>query len=520
MEHCRKTEEELRESRELYRSIFDASPCPLAILQDGQYQLVSPSFLEVFGYTQEGVDRGLSFMDVVQGRDKESVLRRHEDHVAGKDLPRTYQIDLVTADGRAIPFETSEALISFGGRPANLVLTRDLTERLKAAEELSRQTEKLELALDASGIALWDYDVTTNRVTPCATLAAMYGHTVDEVEWDGAWWGRRTHQGDLADADSLWAEHADGRTPFFEYEYRGRTKSDEWRWFRSRCRIMARDEAGNPTRILGTVMDISRHRLADEQRRALQAETRKLEALGLLAGGVARDFGKIARSILNHAAIAASHVQSGSQAQARIEDVEASAVKATELAEQLLLCSGQRLLTARSLDLSRRAEDVAELLRDLIPRRAELRCDFAQALPPVYGDPAQLDRVLMNLIMNAAEAMGDDGGTIAVSTEFVPEGALDEAELPPDHIPGPHVCVRVADTGCGMDDATRERLFDPFFTTKSNRRGLGLGIVLGVVRGHRGFLRVASAPGEGTTIEVLLPCSAVAVDETADSEDA
>jgi two-component system, cell cycle sensor histidine kinase and response regulator CckA len=266
-------------------------------------------------------------------------------------------------------------------------------------------------------------------------------------------------------------------------------------------------------RVTGVVL-IFRERWAsrdlEERQRRIEEKLRdgqKLESLGVLAGGIAHDFNNILTGILGHATLAASEVRPGSPLQSHLQAIEAGSSRAADLCRQMLAYAGKGAVDVRPIKLSTVVRDSVQLLRLSISKKATLKCEFAPEMPSVRADPTQLHQVMMNLIINASDATGEKGGNIVVTTGqcFADRAYLAETFLGTSLAPGDYAYVEVSDDGCGMDKATQRRIFDPFFTTKFAGRGLGLAAVLGIVRSHRGALRVSSEVGRGTSFRLLLP---------------
>jgi two-component system, cell cycle sensor histidine kinase and response regulator CckA len=242
----------------------------------------------------------------------------------------------------------------------------------------------------------------------------------------------------------------------------------------------------------------------------------KLESLGVLAGGIAHDFNNLLMAILGNLDLAMEGLPPGSPIRDNLRAAEIASRRAADLARQMLAYSGRGRFVVEPLRLNRIIEEMGHMLEVSLPKKAHLRFDLAPDLPLVEGDAAQLNQVVMNLVMNAAEAIGDAVGAIAVSTraqrctrEQLAQTWIDD-ELPE----GTYAVLEVEDTGGGMDAQTMARVFDPFFTTKFTGRGLGLAAVLGIVRGHRGAIAVESEPGHGARFRVLLPASKEAPSST------
>jgi len=271
-----------------------------------------------------------------------------------------------------------------------------------------------------------------------------------------------------------------------------------------------RDEAGNTTGTLSSGQDITERleREAQQQKleqRILQAQ--KTESLAMLAGGVAHDFNNLLASIMGNASLALLDLAPTSPARESVEDIELAASRAADLAMQMLAYAGKGQFVLACVDCSELIEEMSHLLHTAISRKIVLRLDLARHLPPVSVDVAQLRQVIMNLLSNAADAIGDRSGVVSITTGVseIAQEYLHEIAFMEDLRPGMFISIEVTDTGDGMDADTQSKIFDPFFSTKLAGRGLGLAAVQGIVRTHGGAIGVYSEPGQGTTLKVLLP---------------
>ena len=259
-------------------------------------------------------------------------------------------------------------------------------------------------------------------------------------------------------------------------------------------------------------MDTARVKL-EEERRTLERQmlhVQKLESLGVLAGGIAHDFNNLLVSVLGNAGLAIAEIDPASPARGRLTDIELAAQRAAELTRQMLAYAGRGRFVVQRLNLSEIVGELVTLLRTVVPRTAEIDVRLADDLPGVEADASQLRQVVMNLVTNAADALAGVAGRIEITTGrmFATRDYLAQACVGEDVAPGEFVFAQIADTGCGMDQATLARIFDPFFTTKVTGRGLGLAAVLGIVRSHHGAVTVDSTPGFGTCFRLLLPAAA------------
>ena len=261
--------------------------------------------------------------------------------------------------------------------------------------------------------------------------------------------------------------------------------------------------------------DVSEQKRIEEEAAQMQTkllESAKLESLGVLAGGVAHDFNNLLTAILGGASLADNYIPEGNAAKPLIASISSAAQRAANLTNQLLAYSGKGRFVLQPVEVLALAENILELLRLSIPSNVEVKVTREGSIPLVEADSGQIEQVLMNLIINGAEAIGDKPGTVTICggwREIDPAPAKEDFPLR-DLPAGTYVWLEVTDDGCGMDEATLAHVFDPFFTTKFTGRGLGLAAVQGIVRGHRGALRVTSKKGTGTTFTVFLPALNIA----------
>ena len=235
----------------------------------------------------------------------------------------------------------------------------------------------------------------------------------------------------------------------------------------------------------------------------------KLESLGILAGGIAHDFNNLLAAILGNLNLAQSKLPEDSKALDYLERVERTVIRASDLTRQMLAYSGRGQFVIKPHDLNRVVEEVTHLLQASLSKKISLRFKLSPGLPPFMADAAQIQQVVMNLVTNAADAIGEGEGSITIATEFqVLDRAFISTTFPTNHLrPGPYVVMSVEDTGCGMSRAILNRIFDPFFTTKLTGRGLGLSAMLGILRGHDADIKIYSEEGKGSVFKVFFPAS-------------
>jgi PAS domain S-box-containing protein len=264
--------------------------------------------------------------------------------------------------------------------------------------------------------------------------------------------------------------------------------------------VPIRDAAGRIYMLAGISRDITDERKSQEALRQAQ----KLESLGVLAGGIAHDFNNLLSAILGNLSLAQIKLPPASPSEPYMKSMETTLLRAADLTRQMLAYSGKGRFVVEPLDLSRLVGEITHLLSVSISKKVLLRYDLQPGLPAIEADATQVQQVIMNLVTNASEAIGDREGiiNIATGTRELDQNAMDFLFAGQALEPGRYVTLQVSDTGCGMAPETLAKIFDPFFTTKDSGRGLGLSAMLGILRGHRGGIKIYSEPGKGTTFQV------------------
>ncbi len=270
------------------------------------------------------------------------------------------------------------------------------------------------------------------------------------------------------------------------------------------------DESGKFEGVVCLARDITERKRSEEEKLSLERQVQqaqKMESLGVLAGGIAHDFNNILMAVQGHAELALGGIPPTSPARGHLAEITTATRRAADLCRQMLAFAGKASFALERVDLGNLVEEMADLLETSTSKKAILTLNLEKGSPPIEADPSQIRQIVMNLIINASEAIGDRDGTITVSTGTTRCDAeyLQKTELHGDLPPGLYVHLEVSDSGSGMDAGTRARIFEPFFTTKFTGRGLGLAAVLGIIRAYNGALKVYSKPGKGTTFKVLFP---------------
>jgi two-component system cell cycle sensor histidine kinase/response regulator CckA len=407
-----------------------------------------------------------------------------------------------------------------GAGSAGVESAADLHE---AIARLTAQVEDLRRTEDLYRRAIAQADAVPYVLDYATWSYTFMGEGVEEVtgwradEWSPGMWNTIIVDSETqGEQTGLLADDAGERTRQGEFtrwrcDLLIRKKDGTLRWI-SDGSIEILDDDGKSVGSIGLLQDIDDRKRAEEERARHELEVKllrsqRLESLGILAGGIAHDFNNLLVGILGNLSLALEDPDLRPGTRERLEQAELASGRAAELTKQMLAFSGKGRFVLESVDLSATVREVTALLDSARARKATLVYDLADDLPRIEADEAQLTQVLMNLLINAAEAIDNAEGTITVTTSVrdVPLEELAHYELSDPLAPGRYVSLDISDSGAGMDEDTLRHIFEPFFSTKFTGRGLGLAAVLGIVRGHHGAIRVTSEPGEGTTFHILFP---------------
>lgn len=414
-------------------------------------------------------------------------------------------------DGSLIDIEVSTNYIRHGDREYTAAFVRDISERKRSQAALLAAESRFRDLLETVHLVAVMLDREC-RITFCNDfLLNLSGWTREEIlgkGWFDVFIPEEERTRVLSVNKSILSDKI---VPHFENHIL--TKNGERRLIVWNNTIL-RDPDGASAGTASIGVDVTEHRLLEQERRRLEQQmlhAQKLESLGTMASGIAHDFNNILSAMMGNAELALNRLKMGERIDGYLEKILKSAGQAADLARQMLAYSGKGVFSVMRLDVGSLLEEMRHLLEVVISRQVQLQLDISQPIPAIKADVPQLRQVITNLIINASEAIGDENGTISVTTGSLEcDPAYLKGSWPPDgNLPaGRYVYLDVIDNGCGMDGETIARIFDPFFTTKFTGRGLGLAAAMGIVRGHSGCIKVSSIPGEGTAFRVLFPAAA------------
>ncbi|GIW19160.1 MAG: hypothetical protein KatS3mg064_2317 [Tepidiforma sp.] len=497
----------LRESEQRFRTLADAAPIMIWTAgADGQTDFLSRSWREFTGRSDE--DLGSGWAEVIHPDDLPAVIDLYWESISRRaPYSMRYRLRHHTGAYRYMLEYATPRFDDSGAFVGQIGCVIDIHDAVLAEEALRQSETRLRQLLDAVSAAVWVSD-GVNALFVNAEMERLTGYPREQLMAPG-------FLASLIAPDDIpvMVEHFQRRQAGLEqvsrFTIRVTAADGQVRHLRVAASPFQVD--GRPATLLSALDTTDLVRAEEERRRfdLQMQQTQKLESLGVLAGGIAHDFNNLLVAILGNAGLALMELPPESPARQTVLAIETAAQRAAELTRQMLAYSGKGKFVIERLNLSRVVEEMAHLLEVSVSKRAVLKYRFAPNLPAIEGDATQIRQVIMNLITNASDAIGERSGVISVSTGllFADRAYLKTAYMDDDLPEGDYVYLEVADTGVGMDEETAARIFDPFFTTKFTGRGLGLAAVLGIVRSHRGAIKLYTEPGRGTTFKILFPAA-------------
>ena len=509
-------------SASLFEAAFNVSHdlCVMTDMTTSKLLHVNPSWCSAFGFSLEEVV-GKTSVELGLWQDLAEWDKLFDEIELGEPSAE-YCAHFLTKSGDVLTCMVEAAIVEISGRPVVITSSVGITEKERlATERLAEQISKMEelrysrklfsSAFSASG----DSSVITNLET---------GEIVDiNPTWLNIMgWTREEVIGKTADELNFWANLAE-RDRFREaldlgeslmrYRTHFLTRAGEVRTVLLDTTIV---EIAGERILLSSSTDITERERAEEERLDLERQMlnmQKMESLGVLAGGIAHDFNNILMAVLGNADLALSEIPPGTPVRKNIEEMEKGARRAAELSAQMLAYSGRGRSMVEAIGMNEFVTEMMHLLEVSISKNVLLNFNIDSNIPTFDGDVTQVRQIIMNLILNAADSIGDEAGVVSLSTGVIycDRAYLDDAcklmGAEKQQAEGIYIYLEVGDTGGGIDADIVEKIFDPFFTTKFTGRGLGLSSVMGIVRGHSGVISVSSEAGNGTTFRVLFPAN-------------
>jgi len=496
-------ERKLRKNEARLRTILENTVEGIVTIDEhGVIELFNPAAERMFGYDSgELLGQNISRLMPPPHRNA------HDGHLAEYRLAREKRIMRgqrevtgLRKDGSTFPLEIAFGEFESFGRRFTGIL-RDITERKRAEEALRASEERLEAALMGADLGSWDWNIQTGEAVFSDRWITMLGYARDEIEPCYDSWARRVHPDDMPRVLEVLNAHLEGKTPFYEAEHRLLTNTGQWKWVLARGRMYERDPHGNPHRAAGTHMDISAGKELEERLRQQQAQLvyiQRLTTAGQIAAMMAHELNQPLGAIANYVGGATLRFHDLLAANPALDQAMKETLRLSQRAAAIV--GGVRDLVRKHeagrewLDISTLMSDTLSLARaELVRRRIRVKSQVHAALPRIWGQRVQLQQLLLNLFLNAAEAMDD------------PAIGRRELTVRADLNPKKNIELSISDTGAGFPPDLAAQPFEPFVSTKPEGIGLGLSICQTIAEAHGGELSAHSVPGKGATLTVILP---------------
>ena len=465
--------------------------------EQGRFHYLNDAACRASGYSR-GELLNLRITDLAQDFSTEQWPAVWSDIVRHHSL--TCERHYRTKDGRSVVVEVAANYFEHDGRGFVLGLVRDVTERKRAEEALRESEHRFRQVTESIDEVFWLTDTTKNQMIYISpAYERIWGRTCASLYATPRSWMDAIHPEDRERVRNAALTRQAAQT--YDVDYRIVRPDGSTRWIHDRA-FPIRDASGQVYRVAGVATDITSRRQLEEQFRHAQ----KMEAIGQLAAGVAHDFNNLLTVMRGNAELLLlDPAQEGSQTGECLKQITAAAERAAGLTRQLLVFSRKQAIRTEVLSLNEVILNLTRMLKRIIGEHVELQSHCAVSLPFIEGDAAMLEQVLVNLVVNARDAM-PNGGLIHIATDKLSLGA-DSARRNPEARSGEFVCLMIRDTGTGIAPEILAHIFEPFFTTKEPGKGTGLGLatVYGIVKQHQGWIEVSSLLGKGTTFKIFLP---------------
>ena len=506
----KRSEEGLRQSQAQLKSIIDSAMNAVITVDRDQQVVMFNAAAEKMFLCSAAEALGSPLERFIPERFRQKHLA-HMTNFGENRIARRDPLGVLTGlrtNGEEFPLEISISKTESDGTTLFTAIMRDVSERVLAEKSMRLAQARLVSALEGGRMGTWVWDIANNKIDWDTAMGGLFGRTPEElasgsIEPFFSWIHPENQERAREDIAKALSEGMN-----YDSEYRLFRPDRSVIWISSRGKV-ERDAEGKPFRMTGICTDITERKKMEQQ--LLQSQ--KMEALGTLAGGIAHDFNNILLAIGGNARLAIEEVPPEHPAQQSLREIAKAGTRASSLVRQILAFSRRRAADRKPIAVQPVVEEALALLRATLPARIQICTGFSPDLPAISADSTQLHQVIMNLGTNAARAMGEYGGTLAVTARQVivtPE-TVDIAKVRA----GNYVRLSVSDDGCGMDVSVMERIFDPFFTTQpvGQGTGLGLSVVHGIMKDHEGSIMVYSEPGKGTVFHLYFPTAGAVADQ-------
>jgi PAS domain S-box-containing protein len=509
----RHIETQLAESERNYRTMFEESPVAIVLLGPrGEVLNVNGRLHDWLGYSRdEVIGKSMLTFPGLSWRGKLRIMRKFTQRMMGRSLP-PYDVTFVGKDGKHYYGRVqAKAIRDAKGRVvSDLVMISNITDQKRTERALQESEQKLIKAQEIAHLGYWEYDIANDHFVWSPELYRIFGIETDRMVLSYDALRGLVHPEDREYHDDITERIKQEGGASLEYRIK---RPDGTIRYLSGKGEATYDADGVADRLFGVIQDITESKKGEEERLQLEAnllQAQKLESLGVLAGGIAHDFNNILMSIMGNAELARTDMPTDSPVQRNLGEIDSMARDAADLCRQMLAYSGHGQFYVHPLNVTEIIESMAHLLNVSVEKNAILESDLPPDIPCIEADASQIRQLVMNLVTNASEAMGQESGVINLrtGTRHASRTYLRSIAMEQNLPEGEYVFIEVKDSGEGITEEVRQRMFDPFFSTKFTGRGLGLAAVLGIARSHFGAIDVTSAIGKGTTITLLFPATA------------
>ncbi|MGB2868050.1 MAG: PAS domain S-box protein [Bacteroidota bacterium] len=500
---CRKTERALRESEERYRRLSESTMEGIVIHENGMILDANPAFATLVGYElADVIGKEAAAFAAPESRD---VVRKHI--LEGYDKP--YEVLGQRKDGSTFPVELFGKSIPFEGRSVRVTAIHDVTGRKQVEKQLELQKSYFQQLFENSPAGIVVLNTDDIVLNANKAFEHMFQYAIDEMR--GSKLNSFIVPESLVDEAQEYSALAQNRNIVQRESVRQKKDGSPINVSITGYPIIIDNELVG---IYGMYVDITERKILETNLRQAQ----KMESLGTLAGGIAHDFNNILAIIMANASLVRKHVNDAEKIPKIMEAIGKATQRGAALVRQLLTFARKTEILLESVQVNEIVPEMAKLIDETFAKTVTIAVHLDEKLPSIIGDANQIHQVLLNLCVNARDAM-PSGGTLSLNTTLVRRGAL-RLQFPKANA-HEYVCVKITDTGIGMDEATRNRIFEPFFTTKERGRGTGLGlaVVFGIMESHHAFIDVETELGKGTTFYLYFPVHTRELARTAPDEE-
>jgi len=500
------------ESERKYRNIIATTNDGFMIVSiAGAITDVNESYCKISGYTMEELlQMNLSDLEAMESSD---VTKVHIQSIIESGFGRFESLHR-KKNGTIFPIEVSTTYYKTKDDGFFTSFIHDISKRKHSEEYIISQKERLANIINSSNVGTWEWNVQTGEAIFNEKWANLIGYTLDELSpLSIETWKKFAHPDDLKESNELLQKHFNGEQDYYHYESRIKHKNGSWIWVLDRGKVISWTDDGKPQLMYGTQQNITKRKEEEKKNKNLELQlqqSQKMEAIGTLTGGIAHDFNNILTPIMGYADMMKYKMDKDNPLYNNVLNILDSSLKARELIQQLLTFSRKDYEELAPIDIVPTIKSSVKLIRSTLPVTVDINMNIEEFLPRIIGTTTQIHQVILNLCINAYQAMEREDnimkGKIAID---VKEVVIDENSHQQfvNINTGNHILIRVQDNGSGINQEAISHIFEPFYTTKEEGKGTGMGLAMvhGIINRYNGEVKVYSLPGKGTTFSLYIP---------------